>query len=173
MSPKDNSRDPSSPVTDSILLSLTKKIILPLIGMLAVTGIGWIAKSVNDSLYNIKTVSSNLAACTEDLEKMSERLEAVNNKYHKLHNNVTELKVRLEVTKLETMETSLMLKEQLEILKMYANRMETISSSGMMSEIPKHLPESLERPAPAPLPDDLENKVMEQRKLVESLKEAK
>lgn len=149
--------------TDSFLLSVTKKWVMPLLLGGMVTGVAWVAKSINEGISDIKVISTNLANTTNDLEKLATRYENMNEKYHKLENMMTELKIRLEVSKLENMEASLSLVESVEMLREYTAKIPLSKQHKSVKDLP-----------PKPTHDgafkDYNHRIIEQRKLVDDLR---
>lgn len=138
------------------------KIIASVITAAIITLAGWVGKSIITTMGDIKVASTNIANCTKSLDKLADRYDSMDEKYNSLQNNIVELKIRLEMSKLESMEYSLVLSEQLELLKKYTSKI-PLSGSGNIFDVPPP------KPTPAGDYEDLKYRVLEQRKIVESL----
>lgn len=141
---------------------MMKKILISVITAAIIALGGWVGKSIIDAMGDIKVASNNITTCIKSLDKLADRYEEMDDNYADLKNELIELRVRLEVSKLESMEASLTVVEYLEIHKKNTT---VIPSTGG----PKNRPLPKINSTSGGSFNDLKRKVLEQRKLVETL----
>jgi len=147
-------------------MTWVKKILIPTSIAVFIAVSSWVGKTLIQSMNDMASMTSNVEQCTKSIDKLSERCDKLSTKCEVLQNTLTELKVRLEVTKLESMESTLGMLERVEELR-YKGPVIPSSSGGDNSDYPALYPS----PTGADLnPKKLNNEIIEQKKLIKSIK---